>query len=157
MLSIIPRWPRWLGLAGLLPMAALLLAVLVGGPQWRWSALALGWGYAVLIFSFLGGLWWGLAAAQTMGSPNAANAVPGWLWFAAVLPSLLGLLTLLPWLIGDPWPGPSLVWLGIWIGLSPFVDRRIVARGIAPPWWLSLRIILSFGLGGMAIAMGLAA
>jgi len=142
--------PRLLGLAGLLPMAAFVCTVLVGGDQWRYAALALGWLYAALIFSFLGGLWWGLAAA-------AGDAAPGWLWGASVLPSLAALATLVPWLIGEPWPGHSLVWLGIGILASPLIDRRIAALGLAPNWWLALRLMLSGGLGGMAIVMGMAA
>lgn len=150
MLSTIPPLPRFLGLAGLLPMAALVLLVVFGGDQWRFAARALGWLYAALIFSFLGGLWWGLAAAQ------AARA-PGWLWWVSVVPSLFALATLTPWLIGEPWPGPSLVWLGIGILASPLVDQRVAAMGLAPIWWLPLRLILSGGLGMMALAIGLAA
>ncbi len=145
-----PSWPRWLGLAGLTPMAALLAAVLVGGDGWRYAALALGWGYAAVIFSFLGGMWWGLAA-------SGGAATPGWLWAAAVVPSLAALMTLVPWLIAEPWPGPSLVWLGLMIGASPLVDRRVAALGLAPPWWLGLRLRLSAALGVMAAIMGLAA
>jgi Protein of unknown function (DUF3429) len=149
-LTAIPPFPRFLGLAGLLPMVAALLTVLFGGEAWRWSALALGWLYAALIFSFLGGLWWGLAAA-------AGDRAPDWLWGVSVLPSLLALSTLVPWLIGAPWPAPSLVWLGIGIVISPVVDRQIAARDMAPPWWMALRLMLSLGLGAMAIIMGVAA
>jgi hypothetical protein len=150
MLTSIPSPPRFLGLAGLLPMAALLGLVLGGGDGWRFGALAFGWLYAALIFSFLGGLWWGLAAA-------APSRAPDWLWGISVLPSLIALGTLTPWLMGEPWPGPSLVLLGIAIAASPLVDRRIAALGFTPAWWLSLRRMLSIGLGGMAIVMGLAA
>jgi hypothetical protein len=150
MLAAIPPIPRLLGLAGLLPMAALLVLVLGGGDQWRFTALAFGWGYTALIFSFLGGLWWGLAAA------NAARA-PGWLWGVSVLPSLLALATMIPWMIGDPWPGPSLVWLGFLILISPLVDRALVRLELAPRWWLGLRLLLSGGLGLLSLAMGLAA
>ena len=131
-------------------MAGLLALVVGGGDAWRFGALALGWLYAALIFSFLGGLWWGLAAA-------AGPRAPGWLYCISVLPSLLALATLAPWLIGEPWPGPSLVWLGLGILASPLVDRRIAALGLTPPWWLALRLLLSAGLGLMAIVMGLAA
>lgn len=149
MITAIPVMPRLLGLAGLLPMAVLLALVLGGGDQWRFAALALGWLYAAIIFSFLGGLWWGLAAAQ------AARA-PTWLWGVSVVPSLIALATLAPWLIGEPWPGPSLVMLGLGIAASPLVDRRIAHLGLAPPWWMALRLTLSSGLGAMAIVMGLA-
>lgn len=131
-------------------MAALLAVVIGGGDAWRFGALALGWLYAALIFSFLGGLWWGLAAA-------ARTRAPSWLYGVSVLPSLVALASLTPWLIGEPWPGPSLVWLGIGIFASPLVDRRIAALGLTPPWWLPLRLLLSAGLGLMAVAMGLAA
>lgn len=150
LMRAIPPLPRRLGLSGLLPMAALLGLVLSGNDQWRFGALAFGWLYAALIFSFLGGLWWGLAAA-------APTRAPGWLWLVSVLPSLMALVTLAPWLIGEPWPGPSLVWLGVSILAAPLVDRRIAALGLAPPWWMALRLTLSTGLGTMAIIMGLAA
>ena len=56
---------RLLGYAGILPQAIALLAVLKGGPA-GWSALALSYGYAALIFSFLGGVWWGLGLAEAV-------------------------------------------------------------------------------------------
>ena len=146
-----PDAARFLGYAGLLPQFACLAAALVGPPEWRWSALAIGWGYAALIFSFLGGLWWGLAA----GSPDEARRAPRWLWVAAVIPSLLALGTYLPWVFGAPWPGPSLNVLGVAVMASVLVDYRLVT--IRPAWWLSLRLPLSIGLGLATIALGLAA
>ncbi len=146
--------PRTLGLAGLLPALACLAAVLVGGEEWRYVGLAAGFGYAAMIFSFLGGLWWGLAAA-----PGAAGQTKprGWIYGLAVLPSLIAFALYLPWIFGLPWPGPSLVVLGIAIALSPLVDRRLRADGLAPDWWLPLRWSLSLGLGVATLAMGLAA
>ena len=47
---------RLLGYAGLLPQAAAFVAVLKDGPE-KWTALAMAFGYAALIFSFLGGVW----------------------------------------------------------------------------------------------------
>jgi len=144
-----PPFPRWLGLAGLLPQAACLLAVVAGPPEARWTGLAIGWGYGALIFSFLGGLWWGLAAAaQARG-----EMVPGWLWFAAVAPSLLALLTYVPWVLGYGWPGPSLIVLGLMIAGSLLVDRQLGA--LAPAWWMGLRAVLSLGLGVMTVVLGL--
>lgn len=150
MLKTVPLLPRLLGLAGLIPMAMLTVLALVGGDHWRFGALALGWFYIALIFSFLGGTWWGFAAA-------AGNRAPAWLWGISVTPSLAALATLIPWLIGEPWPGPSLVWLGIMILAAPLVDRQFAARGLTPRWWMALRWTLSCGLGAMAIVMGLAA
>lgn len=146
-----PPAARFLGFAGLLPQLACLAAAWLGPPEWRWSALAIGWGYAALILSFLGGLWWGLAA----GSPDEARRAPQWLWVAAVTPSLLALGTYLPWVFGAQWPGPSLFVLGIAIVASVLVDLRLVT--VRPTWWMSLRLPLSFGLGTTTILLALAA
>lgn len=146
-----PMPARFLGHAGLLPQIACLAAAWLGPPEWRWSALAIGWGYAALIFSFLGGLWWGLAC----GSPDEGRRAPGWLWVAAVTPSLVALGTFVPWVFGAEWPGPSLLVLGVAIVLSVVVDARLVT--IRPSWWMALRVPLSLGLGGATILLGLAA
>lgn len=136
---------RVLGLAGLLPQAAALAAVLHGGPA-AWTALAAAFGYAALIFAFLGGIWWGVALG--------VHDTPRWAFGAAVAPSLIALVLWFPWMVGWPWPGPQLVWLGLLLALSPLVDR---ALGFAPPGWLALRWQLSLGLGGLSAAIGLLA
>ncbi|APE27993.1 DUF3429 domain-containing protein [Aurantiacibacter gangjinensis] len=146
-----PRLALWLGFAGLLPQLACLAAVIWGGDEWRWTALALAWAYAALIFSFLGGLWWGLAAAASA----RIEEVDGWVWIAAVFPSLFALATYYPWIIGEPWPGPSLLVLGAAIMISPIVDYAL--KRLRPPWWMALRIPLSLGLGGATITLGVLA
>ncbi len=55
---------RILGFAGLAPALACLAGVFIGGGEWRYISLAAGFGYAAVIFSFLGGMWWGLAAGS---------------------------------------------------------------------------------------------
>ena len=142
----VPARARALGLAGLLPQAALLLALLAGPDDWRFAALALAWGYAALIFSFLGGLWWGLAA-------RAGDAAPGWLWVAAVAPSLIAFASYVPWVFAGAWPAPSLVVLGTGLIASLLVDRRLAP--IAPAWWMALRWPLSLGLGTATLLAGL--
>ena len=133
-----PTWPLWLGLAGLLPQLLALFALVGGNPDARFIALACAFAYAALILSFLGGMWWGLAAAT--------GRVPPWIWIAFA--------SAYPWMVGQPWPGPSLIWLGLAIILSLGVDWRLRAMGAAPDWWMSLRIPLSIGLGGMTLAIG---
>ncbi len=151
-MSKIPPLPRWLGLSGLLPQLACVLAVWFGPPEWRFTALAIGWGYAALIFSFLGGLWWGLAAAES----SAGRDVPSWLWAVSVLPSLWALVTYIPWIVGANWPGPSLLGLALAIFASLLVDRWIAKEiSSAPAWWMSLRIPLSAGLGLLSILLAL--
>lgn len=152
----IPAAPRLLGFAGLLPQVTCLLAVLFGGAEWRFAALAIAWGYAALIFSFLGGLWWGLAAGATArGGEPGGHAAPAWIYVAAVLPSLVALVTFLPWIWGMEWPGPSLMLLGLCLAASPLVDRKLA--GIAPEWWMPLRWTLSLGLGGLTLVLGILA
>ncbi|QTD56726.1 DUF3429 domain-containing protein [Parasphingorhabdus cellanae] len=145
MLKNIPIAPRVLGLAGLLPPLFLTLAALFGPPEWQWSALAVAYAYAALIFSFLGGIWWGLAAMH--------EDAPDWVYVAAILPSLIALVTYIPWILGLSWPGPSMLLLGLCIIASPLVDQRLVAAGIETAWLLTLRWILSVGLGILTLTM----
>ena len=138
---------KWFGYAGLLPQLFAVLMQLDDGSL-RWIAMAGGYGYAALIFSFLGGLWWGLAA---MGGTRT----PTWAWVAAVVPSLLALASAWPWATGGTWPGPSLIFLGLAIAASLLVDLRLRAAGLTPGGWLALRLPLSLGLGGLTVAVGL--
>jgi Protein of unknown function (DUF3429) len=139
--------PRWLGWAGLLPQLWALTAILAGAPDSRFSAVALGYAYAALILSFLGGTWWGLAA-------QARPPVPRWVWFAAVAPSLVALGSAVPWAVGATWPGPSLGLLGIALIAALAVDYKLVGAGLCPAWWLGLRLPLSLGLGLLTLAIG---
>lgn len=143
----IPPIARALGFAGLLPQLAAVAALATRNPDWRYIALAGAYAYAALILSFLGGLWWGLAAA-------ANGRAPGWVWVAAIVPSLFALATGLPWMFGGEWPGPSLVLLGLALLAALAVDYRLTALGLAPAGWLKLRTPLSVGLGVLTIAAG---
>ncbi len=142
-----PPLAQWLGYAGLLPQILALVAVAAGEPGGRFTALALSYAYAALILSFLGGLWWGLAA-------QARVPVPRWVWFAAVAPSLIALVSAVPWATGDAWPGPSMALLGLSLIGSLLVDYRLRAEGLCPSWWLRLRLPLSIGLGVLTLAIG---
>lgn len=142
-----------LGYAGLIPPAAAVLLALEGGP-WGWISQAGGFAYAALIFSFLGGVWWG-QRLQSGQSGQAERRSAGWgAFILAVLPSLLGVALFIPWTLGWAWPGPSLVWLGLLIALSPFVDRWLGLGGVD---WMTLRWRLSLGLGALSIALGMVA
>jgi hypothetical protein len=140
-----PLVPKVLGFAGLLPQVAAVVVLALGPETWHFSALALAYAYAALILSFLGGMWWGLAAA-------AGDETPAWIWVAAVAPSIIALATALPWAIGAAWPGPSLVILGVAVLASLLIDRRLRAKGLTPAWWMSLRAPLSAGLGAVTLA-----
>lgn len=138
---------KWLGYAGLLPQLFAVLMQLDDGSL-RWIAMAGGYGYAALIFSFLGGVWWGLGIA----SPRA----PKWLFAAAVAPSLIALATYLPWTWGWEWPSRSLWILAGAIALSPMVDRALARTIDLPDGWLRLRLHLSAGLALMTALLALA-
>ena len=144
----IPPIARALGLSGLLPQLAAVALLLSGDPQSRFSALAIAYAYAALILSFLGGLWWGIAASQ----PNP----PEWLWVAAIAPSLIALGSAVPWATGQPWPGPSLVILGVALIAALAVDFVLARHRLVPEWWISLRLPLSLGLGGLTLALAFA-
>lgn len=140
-----PTIARLLGFAGLLPHIAVVLVLLERNNELRFFALAMGYAYAALILSFLGGIWWGFAAR--------AERAPLWLWVAAVLPSLIALASFLPWATGEPWPGPSLIVIGVALIAALGVDWQLHRLGLAPEWWLRLRLPLSLGLGTLSIAM----
>lgn len=128
---------RFLGYAGLLPQ--IFAVLLLSDEGLRWTALAGGFGYAALIFSFLGGVWWGIG----ISNPHA----PRWLYVAGVLPSLIALAAYLPWIFGWSWPGPSLAVIAACLLLSPLVDREMALTLSLPEGWLTLRRNLSLGLG----------
>ena len=147
----VPALPRWLGLAGLLPQLTCVAVLYAGPAEWREAALAIAFAYAALILSFLGGMWWGIAAAAPAAQRRKAL---GWLWIAAVLPSLVALACFLPWALDWAWPEPSLVMLGGALLVSLGVDAKLGA--LAPRWWMALRVPLSTGLGLATIAAALA-
>ncbi len=149
-MSRVPPLPRWLGLGGIMPQLACVIVLYLGPGEWRYAALAIAYAYAALIFSFLGGMWWGIAAAAPAAERRRSL---GWLWIAAVVPSLLALASFMPWVFGKTWPEPSLVMLGGAILLSPLVDAKL--GPLAPRWWMRLRIPLSLGLGAATIAAAL--
>ena len=138
---------RWLGLAGLLPQ--LLAVLLLTDAELRWTAIAAGFGYAALIFSFLGGVWWGMAIA-TPGAPK-------WAYAAAVMPSLIGFAAYLPWIFGWTWPGPQLLVISVALLISPFVDHRLARTIALPEGWLGLRRTLSLGLGSLTAILAASA
>ena len=143
---------RALGFAGLLPQVAAVAALLAAAVQpgvfsgAAGPAAAVALIYPLVIFSFLGGMWWGLAMRADAKQP-AIVAV-------AVMPSLtaLALFAILV-VVSDPrW---AFVALGSAILLTLLVDRRLVRGGVAPDGWMRLRVPLSVGLGGLTILAGL--
>lgn len=110
--------------------------------------LAAGCFYAALILSFLGGLWW------MAGLLSGLRA--GWIYGAAVAPSLIGLGALLPWCMGLNWPEPSLMVLALALLATPLIDRALARHIAFPRGWLRLRMIMTSGLGLLTLALAAA-
>jgi Protein of unknown function (DUF3429) len=138
--------PVRLGYLGLLPQFVFLAMALSGGPAHRF-ALAGGFAYAALIFSFLGGVWWGLAL-------TASRQLP-WLFAISVMPSLIALGCFLPWVWGLRWPEPYLLVLGVLLAMSCLVDLRAARALNLPVGWTKMRTRLSLGLGLTTFLLGL--
>jgi hypothetical protein len=136
--SSLPRDIRLFGLAGLIPSVAM-VAVMIIWPDWRAGAAAVGVAYGALIASFIGGAWWGLmvrAEQQVVPRLLLQSALPSLLaWPALLVPTASGLLLLAV----------------LFVSLLP-TDRRIVAAGVAPGWWMAQRRPLSWGMAVLHLA-----
>ncbi len=133
-----PRHYLLLGYAGLLPpllgcAVQLALPGTIAAHVAKHGTLL----YAALIFSFLGGTWWGLLAAKERSAPLSDLLI-------SVAPSLLAMAALIL-----PNRSAGGVGLAVLILLSPLIDRHFVQAGVAPPWWLKLRLPLSIGLAAL--------
>ncbi|BDG70833.1 DUF3429 domain-containing protein [Roseomonas fluvialis] len=137
--STLPRAARHLGLAGLIPTVAMIAGLLLL-PDWRDIIAKAGLAYGAVIASFVGGAWWGLVARAETVAPR--------LLVLSVLPSLMAWPALLV-----P-PATGLLVLGVVFAALLPTDRRLVAEGIAPGWWMDLRRPLSWGMAALHLAGG---
>lgn len=140
---------RLLGYAGLLPslVSTGVLAIMrvspdSGLPMLAGPAAGLAMIYPLVILSFLGGMWWSFAMRRDAGQGRlSALAV-----LVAVAPlggvAITGLI------------GWGLVAIGVAVILTLLVDRHLVSTGEAPAGWMTLRVPLSVGLGGLTILSG---
>ncbi|MDY0957677.1 DUF3429 domain-containing protein [Sphingomonas sp. CFBP8993] len=142
----LPRPPLILGGAGVLPPILCIALVLVA-PRLTLPTMIAGGLYAALILSFLGGLWW--MEALIRREPRVTPYV------AAVAPSLIGWIILLPPLLGGGSLRIALLILGAVILVTPLVDARIGRWVHDMPGWGRLRLALSTGLGAATILLGL--
>ena len=140
---VVGRTARLLGGAGLLPqLGAVLLQARYHGD----AGAILAFGYASLILSFLGGMWWGFAMHRTERQRVLAAV--------AVIPSLVpvALAPLVVVLDGWRWP---LIGVAVALMLTLLVDLRLVERGDAPDKWMGLRVPLSCGLALLTVIAAL--
>lgn len=136
-----------LGVAGLLPQAAAVLAPALGMGWVDPAHLALV--YGALILSFLGGSWWGIALTQAAGQQRAILLLLG------IGASLTGFCV--QGLVSAGAIRELLLILGAMLAASWLVDRTLVRDGLIGAWWGRLRLCLSLGLGGLTALVGVMA
>lgn len=133
----IPRSALILGLAGLIPFlwgAATQVSepLAMWGVTWlgpRFVGPYIGLSYGMVILCFMSGVLWGFAtkAEEEAGRFYALSVIPAlWAFF----------------LVGDG-PVSSAIYLGAgFVGLL-VLDWQFQAQGLAPRWWMRLRVMLS--------------
>ncbi|MBM2577212.1 DUF3429 domain-containing protein [Jannaschia sp. Os4] len=137
----IPRSALLLGLAGLLPFAwgavtiwspqAALYTTAYVGP--RFIGPYVGLFYGAIILSFMSGVLWGFATkaeGQVAASGYALSTLPAlWAFFTTGGGSEAAAVALIAGFVGL-------------LGL----DWLFWRHGLAPPWWMKLRLILTAGV-----------
>ena len=137
----LPRIAWALGLSGLIPQI-LAVAITLHPPHIAFGQFA-AFLYAALILSFLGGLWWGVAAVH--------QSAPRWLYVAGVAPSLVAFAAGLLWIMRSGSPDQALTIVGGGLLLAPIVDLELNRRKLMPRGWFAMRTILSVGLGVLTL------
>jgi len=131
----IPSAALWLGLAGLAPflggIVTLVLMPELGSERVGRVIIV----YGAIILSFLGGMLWGLASAELRHDP-LDNASKRMLTLSALPP-------VVAWLSVFVAPSAAFWVLTIAFALVLVLDRWAGEIGLAPPWWMRLRIGLT--------------
>lgn len=147
----IPQPALALGLAGVLPFAwgaltALLpplgafSADLVGA---RFTGLAVQVAYGTVILAFMSGVLWGFATRAAPAEAARAYAL-------STLPALFVFF----FAHGSP-DRAAIVLVAGFLGLLA-IDLAFFRAGLAPPWWIRLRVLLT-ALVTLCLVLGLAA
>ena len=137
-MTAIPRFPLFLGLAGLIPflwgaatvisddLAALGLQFL--GPRFIGPYVQLF--YGSIILSFMSGVLWGFAT-KASGSQAATGYV------LSVIPAL--------WAFFMTGGGPTGAGMNLIFGFACvlMLDFAFSRWGLTPPWWMALRVLLT--------------
>jgi Protein of unknown function (DUF3429) len=131
-----------LGIAGLLPQVAACIVAFSNVSAGAYALLS-AFTYSALIFSFIGGVWWG----QALVAPLRHT----WIFVAAVAPSLITLGATLLLFINLRWWPFSIGAVATGLLLSPLVDLQIGKVLPHPDGWIKLRWTLSIGLGCLTL------
>jgi Protein of unknown function (DUF3429) len=131
--NVLRRTAWLLGFLGLIPFVGLALAFVLMEPAARPMLAQAMMLYAVCIISFLGGIHWGVALV--FHELPVVYVVTSLVW--SVLPALMAWpLSLMPLNQALPWLAAALVFI-----LA--VDLRLNKHYPVPPWFASLRSILT--------------
>jgi Protein of unknown function (DUF3429) len=127
----IPLTAAVLGGSGLLPFMALAFAPALSSELLGRATLPLLATYGVVILSFMGAIYWGLA----MAAPSRDR---DWLYTASVIPALIG------WFAQSFLAPPTAAKvLALAFALLFAFDWRAASLGLSPPWYLRLRLPLT--------------
>ena len=138
MFRTVPRAPLILGLAGLLPFLWGALTVLFPdlglwtaqtvGPRFAGPYVMLF--YGAVILSFMSGVLWGFATRAEGTLATIGYAL-------SVIPAL--------WAFFMTGGGPQSAGMSLIFGFAGllFIDAQFARWGLAPPWWMALRLPLS--------------
>ena len=129
----VPRPAAWLGAFGLIPFLAGAVAPWVLSVDQAGQAMVALAGYGAVILSFMGGVHWGLAIAETP-APAAGGRLQLGLSVVPALVAWIGLLV--------P-AATALVVLIIAFALLLAGDLIAVGRHLAPAWYPRLRVPLT--------------
>ena len=138
------KYAMWLGFAGLLPQA-LACVLVIATRDWDIYIKVSSFAYATLIFSFLGGVWWGNA----LSAPKSHL----WIFIAAVCPSLIAWIAAILIFADFKWLPYSTSAIAIGLIISPLVDQQIGKIIVQPNGWMRLRWMLSIGLGFLTLTL----
>jgi signal transduction histidine kinase len=134
----IPRAALILGLAGVIPFAWGAATLYVPG-AWDWGTAVLGarfvgpyvqLAYGAVILSFMSGVLWGFAT-RTDGARAAAG------YALSVIPAL--------WAFFMTGGGPTSAAINLMAGFAALLllDAMFARWGLAPAWWMRLRLLLT--------------
>ncbi|HET8612500.1 MAG TPA: DUF3429 family protein [Sphingomonas sp.] len=144
----VPIAPKLLGAAGLLPPLIAIIARLAagGGEPVAGALLKLAIFYAMLVLSFLGGIWWGVASARAPEEKQSQLLV------LAIAPPLAALAL---FILTTPLPLLATILLAILLAASPLADAWLASMELTPPWWMRLRVPLSLIMGALVLVLAL--
>lgn len=140
----LPQGAFILGLVGLLAQLAACIVAFIDN-EYKLYALVSGFAYSALIFSFIGGVWWG----QALSTP----AKHKWILIAAVCPSLISWSATLALFLNSKWSHYAIGVVAIGLVISPLIDLQISKSVPQLKGWMQLRVILSIGLSCLTIVL----